>query len=146
MQLLEVDFDEVFAFDDATQEPAMSPDIWLFFTAPDKPEHYNPLLLRMLAIDQFRSAYVERYRTMLDGVFGSQSLLQPGLRNAQRLQFAYDWIARDKLWQAPYGMTMDRLLAYSQRTTDKLQWRFSNVTAHLESLGPASDLYPSARV
>ena len=102
MQLVEVDFDEIFAFESsgAALEPAMPADIYTFFLVPDKPEHYNPLLLRMLALDQYRQQFQGLYKQFLEGIFGPASRIQPSQRNAQRLAFVYDWIARDKMWQA----------------------------------------------
>lgn len=145
MQIIEVDFDEVFSFDvqaDGTRTPTMNPDIFDFFLKLDDPSNNNPLLHRLFSIDKYRQQYISYYKTFSEKIFSSsssfitsssssssqsQSSIQPSQRYMQRFECILPWIARDKMWQLSYGMSMNMLTLYAQQTSDMLYWRCKDI-------------------
>jgi len=98
-QIIEFDFDECFNIDVETGEPIdANQNVFKFFAREPTDSNYNPLLSRMLSIDQFNSTYKQYYNLFLSHTFGAESSLQPSTRYASMLDFILPWVDQDKLW------------------------------------------------
>jgi hypothetical protein len=132
-QIIEYDFDESFLYDSETHEPLDNPDIIQFFIDSDASE-WNPLLARMLAIDEHKTMYLSYYRTFLDGVFGASSRQQPSERLSQLYKLILPWVTQDKLWQLSYGMTVDAFSNCAYESSKNFYARHRDVSEQLDSL------------
>lgn len=134
MSIFTYDFEDVFNFDPITQEPLQNPDIFEFFGPErDKYEEINPLTTRLFAIEKYRSLYVDTMETLVEAVCGSASKQQVSSRFASIFQFVLPWVARDKLWQLSYGITVEEFVVAAESSIAHFPLRYQNVTAQIAS-------------
>lgn len=142
--IMETDFDECFSFEKGT-EAAANADIFDFFLVPESDAYsdINPLLHRLLAVDEgiqtYRDQYVAFYETFLEAVFGSDSPQQPSARYASMVQFILPWVAKDRLWQMSFGMTVQDFLLDAEGTIAQLPLRYDNTTAQVNLYHQSKD-------
>lgn len=156
-KVIEFDFDECFSFNEEThlQDDGLPLNVFDYFTfanmGPDYKER-DPLLYRMLNIDQFNQTYKEYYHVFLEGVFSpfpdrSYSLnlnmtvpraesIQPKQppvdRYKEYLQLILSWVKRDRLWQISFGISAEEFFADAVRTMTNLDRRYKDVGSQLE--------------
>ena len=136
MALASYDFESVFIFDKTTNEPKQDPDIFSFFLTLDESDYedINPLVNRLLAVQEFKDTYIARYNTFLTTIFGSASVEQPADRFSKLLQFVLPWAARDRIWQMSYGITTEMFITVAEQSIANLPVRYANVTAQIAPL------------
>lgn len=135
-QIIEFDFDESFSYDPITHEPQENPNIIDFFI-DENPSEWNPLLARLLTLEEHKTMYLTYYRTFLNGVVGESSHQQPGKRLLELHNFIVSWMSQDKLWQLSYGMTVEAFTSYAMNPTYNFHLRYQDTLDQLNALATA---------